>query len=375
MRRRATAHELLILAILVSLPSTTGHVWGQQAVTLEHIEKAWKEREERIRTAHFEWTESRTYGKGTMTGMAAKAKRSAVPAPYPPEDVIYTLRQQVSMDERRTRYVVDGYRFSGDEGEFTPGTYWSVFDGIASGMYFGEATDRPTSNTNHRLGFITKIDRTENIHTRALWPVLVAYRPLLVTEHLLSPGQWRLTGEEGIIEGRTCVLLRKSLRRIEAIWWLDPNRDCTVLRCQSAVDGSVCSTLDISYKQDSVHGYVPSRWSSTDLIASNMSFDTAATGNVTMFKLNAPIDDMVFTIQFPVDTWVEDGLAGTKYIIRENGEKRTITAEELGAVLFIRTYFIPRVEKRRPLRRALVECVRFLLSVVLSLSRVSFVVG
>jgi hypothetical protein len=323
------------LSLAIVTLAFTVHALAEEAITMTQIADVWSSKKEQFRTIEFEWTESRTYGKGTMTGMGMKAaSRSAIgnrttSDPYPPEDVTYTLRHKVLIDGPRIRYEVDGYLFSGNEGEFVPSTYWSVYDGTASGMYFGEATDRPITVMNHRTGFITKIQRTEEIHNGALWPILLAYRPSDIAQHVLPDAEWRLTGEEGNVDGKKCILLRKTMQRLEKVCWLDTTRDCAVLRFQSTVDGSVHFTLDISYEDDRVHGPVPAKWSSTKLVASNLTFDQSASSSATSFSINSPIDPEVFLIAFPKDTWVEDGVTSTKYIVRDAGERREITVEEL----------------------------------------------
>src|SRR5437899_6222614 len=91
--------------IICLLAIFAGNARAQTEITLQGISRVWKARQDRVRTARFVWTESRTYAKGSLPSMKRPEPGQTKPKPVPPEDVTNELHLELSVDGDMMRFA------------------------------------------------------------------------------------------------------------------------------------------------------------------------------------------------------------------------------------------------------------------------------
>jgi hypothetical protein len=94
----------------------------------------------------------------------------------------------------------------------------------------------------------------------------------------------------------------------------------------------VIRQTDVAYASDPEFGLVPKGWKTVENFH-NGEFDRSLEATVVTAKVNHPVADDRFVLDFPVNTLVTDGihLEGTRpqrYIVRPNGGKRLVLEAE-----------------------------------------------
>ncbi|REK12452.1 MAG: hypothetical protein DWQ37_12005 [Planctomycetota bacterium] len=91
--------------------------------------------------------------------------------------------------------------------------------------------------------------------------------------------------------------------------------------------GITITDIVVEYKEDAHVGWIPSSWQSTFGLASYLPAQSNQV-EVTNYALNEDVPQDDFALEFPAATWVNDGIKGESYVIRNNGSHRVIKPGE-----------------------------------------------
>ena len=82
-------------------------------------------------------------------------------------------------------------------------------------------------------------------------PVMTVYRPFDPLMGYFDRAKLRLTTEQGIVDGRSCIVVRQTDERgYERVVWADPGRGFIPLRDFSGPRGQITIQFDVSYSKD-----------------------------------------------------------------------------------------------------------------------------
>jgi hypothetical protein len=273
--------------------------------SLDDVVRAWKRREERIRSGRFAWTETRTVVKGAWVDPQDSKKV------VPPRDLTWTIKTEWTWEGPRMRTTRKGSRWDHEKEEFLPYDYVSVWDGTIN-KSFDPFRDQ-------KVGIIGS--GPLDLGLRDYFPMRMAYRPFIG----FQPGRFTKSRESGDRDGRPHIIVEDTSGEQ---YWLDPARDFTVARYLLFQDRLPLVRMDISYRQDESGEWVPIAWTDVGLSREGR-IEESSKNEVSDYALNVTVEPETFALDFPVGTWVEDNVANTRYIVRENGSTRPITEEEM----------------------------------------------
>jgi hypothetical protein len=156
---------------------------------------------------------------------------------------------------------------------------------------------------------------------RAVRPIMMVYRAQV--DGVFGTGGFVLTGEKSIAGEHVLRLLKCG----ENLIWVDTERDFLPTRFRRIVRGVVRQAIDFEYAYDARHGWVLSAW--TD-VYEDRTGNPAESRNIRVksCKINSPIDDTTFGVEFEPGTWVNDLAADRTYILREGGARRIVRPGE-----------------------------------------------
>lgn len=316
---------VLRMVICQSLAGSTLVAVGQSRLTAQQILRVWKQRQDRVKTLKFQWVQTER-----QTGLV-------MGDPSHPEGVAHEVAMEVSIDGGMVRHSARGPKFSPDHNAFFPTWSLNVYDGDINKQFYGYADANDARL--YPLGFVTE-KSIGNLQsgTPSLRPIVMNYRnlhPAFMKMHgwIDDPADYVLSSKTGFVDGHECVVLERSNRskRPPSSYWVDPARDCIVLRRVFGESSKPSMQLDVTYARDPAYGWVPSAWKfvAMDAPTGKLLFETVA--KVLRYEFNEPIPRSEFRFDFPVGTRVNDQNARQSYIVREGGEKRVITRGELRA--------------------------------------------
>jgi hypothetical protein len=232
------------------------------------------------------------------------------------------------------RHSARGPKFFPDHNQFFSTWYLNVYDGDVNKQFYGYGDAKDERPCPH--GFVTE-KSIGNLHSDSpsLRAVVMNYRimhPAFMKRHgwIDNPADCVLSGKSGLIDGHPCVILERS-KRPPSSYWVDPARDCIVLRRVFGEASKPSMQIDVTYSLDAVYGWTPASWKhvSTDTQTGKLMFETVAT--VRKYEFNTVIPRSEFRFDFPAGTRVNDQDARQSYIVREGGDNRLITPGELRA--------------------------------------------
>lgn len=300
---------------------------SEEPVTAEQIFRVWQNRQDKIKTATFEWTNQRTTAAGTMN---FPGQGPAALKPLPETDVTNVIKCIVRFDDKRMYYSTEGPLWVPAEGRFIPRLYVSSFDGNQAKAFYGRSAEK-----HHPLGFVSEDQENQDASGLKVYPILMAYRPLNPDLGAFKVSEWHVRDTNAIADGQACIVLEKaSDRRKEAIW-VDPKREFSVVRQETHVGGKPADQLTVSYAQDPVWHWVPKTWNVTVIDPRTGKVVRAAVARVTKYDFNRDYSPQDFDFEFPVGTYLTDYRDHStdyrdhsEYIVLANGGRRLITAAE-----------------------------------------------
>lgn len=325
---------LVLAAAWASIPGD-GSAQGQGAVTIETIVKAWKEREEQVRSARFVWTEKETITRGFVTKlvgslpMSERRLRDMGISPgsvVPPEDTTYDVPSSLCLDGSKISYSRDAQQWSAKERAFVVQPSLAVFDGALGKTLASKGTTyMPFPQAQIRSG-------PPPVSTLSLSPLITAFRPFHNKLRIVDIQSMILTSRRATIMGRPCMELEQrsgsSVQRI----WVDPSRNYN-LACYIVMDNErMRSKVDVEYRKGDGGRWLPEKWD-VQMLDLGGKLETAARGKLTKHEINVSVDPGEFDIEFPPGTRVHDvrnPKSPVDYIVKEGTKKRMILPEERG---------------------------------------------
>lgn len=200
-------------------------------------------------------------------------------------------------------------------------------------------------------GWIRKEDDTHFYNHAVLMPLAVGFRMLeWMAADCPELSSDQVSVRPGTLNGKACVIASWTFQRkpgpvictsgdckppspstyVREVY-LDPTREMVPLRVTATIDGSRIIGArhiqwDLQYSVDAV-GFVLTGWKCVSTNAEGHIIKDR-TAKVSLWKVNPNIDDSRFDIQFPVGAYIEDKVTGENYILRENSQKRLVTAKD-----------------------------------------------
>ncbi len=328
-RSRLTRYPgLVALALLSSawISSPDGESLAHAGPTVQNIIDAWRARQASVHTFKFEWSDSRTTAAYTNMGRPGTSAKGEL---FPATDTTHRVSVALSIDGGMLRYSTRGPKWSADQEQFLPIWYLNVFDGAVSKAFFGYAAGE--DDRFFPRGFVhEKEKRIVDSGNPYLVPLLVTYRPFHPDMGKLDLAGYGISAKQGTIGGRNCVILEPPAASVwSESYWIDCQHGFVVLRVVRAVKKSPVMQFDISYIEDPLHGWVPSAWKYAARQQGSGRLLRQSLAKVTKYEINYAIPRSQFQFEFPPATRVTDRNTGEYYIVREGGNKRLITMDEV----------------------------------------------
>lgn len=331
------AHQLRVsaIAVLVALGWQSGLVHAQDAKpTTEQILRAWKARQDKAVTAHFEMSVESTIPKGSSTlrvqaaGFAPKA--AAGGEVEPPQDTIVKGTSSLSLSGSKMRYSYDVPQWDRGHNELHEVHYADTFDGR---LFKSLRNPSEPNKANYPAGHVEKAEGTHSVTQLAIIPLIWALRG----DHkqfFHNLAQFDVTGRKVAISDQSCLELVRRTQpggNKREVMYVDPMRDYVVARMAIMVEDKPTMQVDVAYSPDKAVGWIPHSWEYTIRLSSNNSLLEAQRRTVTSYEIGGPIDDSEFDLQFPPGTRVMDRSEGgnVQYVIREDSSKGRVIPSAL----------------------------------------------
>lgn len=266
------------------------------SVSVESIAEAWRNRQQAVKSFHFEWDE-----KYTLTADAASAlsKGRSNEGAETHETSFF-----VTMDGDKLRYFQDSVSGSpkgmvrqkkdvSSVGE----VYKHLFHANDVRKAQGEIQQ---SGANH-----------SHVDDPTLLPLAMTVRPFskLVTVFDNLTTRFEIDPEEQtLVNGRECLRLSESPTdgsRERTSLWVDPERDFVITRRTVEFDGHPIVQFDLTEFQQVGDVWIPVGWTINFLKPDGSTF-ISRVGNVTDYEINQAIDESAFELEFPEGIYVYD---------------------------------------------------------------------
>jgi hypothetical protein len=297
---------------------------------LAAVIRAWNDRQNRVQSFHFSWSGKHFASKERAEGFRSDHSRRVSPkgdtiVNKEPSDVSFDIQMDFSLDEKKGRFRTDYQAKATEEFQAVPQTSVVIHDGQIGKTFFPKS-----SGTPFPLAAIS--NNSPLLHTcdlRSL-PISLAYRPFDgVIAGVFDRAKLTLTTEEGVVEGRDCIILRENDGESDTVKtvWVDPARDFIPVRYLTSRNGHTDTQVEVSYVKDASLGWVPNAWTIRWLNEQGGTNESWSATKVT-YEINTPIPDSTFDVSYPVGTWVNNCVTDERYLLLENGKKRPILPGE-----------------------------------------------
>lgn len=286
--------------------------------TVSKLKGAWLARQTRIHSGKFTCVREAVYTKGSLTGPAASAKGITNPR----EDLrVEDESSVIAFDGNKVRYECNKKtNWARPDQALSPITTISTFNG-EDGRFF-----MPSNSRGRPEGGIKKAHNDAQLVT--VYPAIMPFRTT-------TSAYWPFaTGEiverlKSVVDGKVCHVVSFTTKspNMELLAYVDPEIDYSISRVTMLLKGSVRTNIDIHYKLDSVHGWIPSKWE----IVQNVHEGTRMYNvKVKDYQLNCSFPKNYFDFEFPPGTVVEDDRCSPPrmYLVRNDGGERTISGNE-----------------------------------------------
>jgi hypothetical protein len=322
-------HTLVIGVVLLGALPVAAQETEEQLRA--RILKAWKDRQDKVKSARFVWKEVRTDAKGFLSCMQPPilpdGKKPWDGKILPPVDVTYETEVEVAFKEGEyLRYAYTAQLWSPETNKLKK---------LPTTIVWNNKEHRSVATrleSDYPTGTIDGVNRTSEAKNPKLRPVLHHLRG---AESRLRPydiEQFEVIPQQTIVRSRPCVELRKETRYENEITryqlWLDKERDYVLVRELITANEAVLIKLDIDYQPNPTVNWLPHSWSYTSMhpVEKGQPLNLA---KATMIDsaLNESLDDTLFTIDYPVGTSVGDNRTGTTYIVKESGMRPLVGQE------------------------------------------------
>jgi hypothetical protein len=260
------------------------------------IAALWKERQEKVKTAKFEF--SRTYfsPKGGLNKRSPsiiiewEKSPDFVDGPIPSKDLRMTSESRLLLDGAKVRHDYSSEQCNFKKRDYYHKKEWNAFDGthfrVITGIPAGEegSVSKASYYPEANIGGISVLFTSVRGATNG-----VSFRPQRLTS----------TGRQAAIDGVECLEYEAYKTPTQSITaWLAPSQGWHVLRVIDNVPTSgVMNKTEVRYKADPTVGWLPATWEYTHIVKGEVLLQTSF--KLTSYKLNEPIDAGEFVLTFP----------------------------------------------------------------------------
>ncbi|WP_339910974.1 hypothetical protein [Symmachiella dynata] len=285
------------------------------ALTHEKILKVWEEREQRVKSARFEWTEIRLITDDLLMPGESRVE---------PDVPQYSVKSSLSLKENQIRHTFrkEIWQVDAPRGE---NSFVSVSNGETAKVYLppGYVTEYPRGHASQQVG-------SDEVNSTYLKPFLWCYRPSMSSVLVAPLEKFDITQERAAYQDRDCVVLRyQPTPTTKFELWLDPSRDFVIVRQQFIRDGLVANQLDVEYLPvDETRVWLPQEWRFAMLDKKGKSL-LSMNGTLTRAEINPTLPDADFEFEFPPGTWVHEDKAH-EHIVMADGKQRAVALGERG---------------------------------------------
>jgi hypothetical protein len=303
--------------------------------TAEDVLKVWQAREEKVKTARFEWDKRQVIPKNfyrqELGGLIGGE------GPQPPSDLMLNGGCRLSIGYGVMRYEYDGEGWSIKHSVVRPSNTLSSFDGkIYKRIHVKNLADDYPDAVIKSTGKNTSTEFND-LAIRPLWLTVrgaqsvAQHFPLLLHE----PADRMVT-----INGRPCLEFVADSRQVSvrSQMYFDVERDYQLTRRIETTNDVVTLKLDVTYAPHPEMGWLPDKW---EYVVKDRRgrLGISVACKLTSAEINPVLPEGEFDAQFPPWTRVTD-LTGEKevqYVVRDDGAKgreivqdgRNITYEQL----------------------------------------------
>ena len=329
------AWSLWHVCLLATLKGEEVGIPSDADLNIAKVVNFWQVREKKVQTFKFRWEEQQTFTTGALMDPSWPIGKNPNKLTLPSRDEAFPAKFELVVAGDKVRYSHTGVAIGFKKGIIPNQLNQSVFNGKEAKSYY-----EPIA-AEYGTGFISDDKTNPDVKTVSLEPILRNLRPFhpsmgfATFASMLDPSVFRLQSQHALVRGRSCLILERRPTPPDPYterFYLDPDRDCVIIRSNLLLAGKLVYELDITeLKQDIV--WVPVEWKSHRYDRDGR-LESSITANVTDFSINKDIPDEEFNIEFPPGTWVKVRKGGKiveQFIQREGGQKRLITPEEEGA--------------------------------------------
>jgi hypothetical protein len=323
------------LLILVAFGLASNKAWSAGAEwTLADIERAWQERQDKVWSGDFRWSETRV-------------SRMPDPAQFPPDPFGTGRAPQGKLQtfehtyERRLVFSTNGrYRQEDDE------PFWSKFEdrftALGGVTVTNEAEARSISDPLNPKGFVKHgvvMSASEGAGLiRSVivnGPILHHFQPLQYPKPLLAGCV--VVDQSATIDGVSCVVVRgaeSDANRPVYTYWLDPQGGFCILRRTREQGGILYHQLDVTYKSDVQFGPVPGSWKMVSY-RHDGSLEMSRNATVIEYTLNRNFPNRLFEIEYPKGALIvnqdesRDSSGEVNYVALDGGRLQRVSRQLL----------------------------------------------
>lgn len=301
-------------------------------VDVAGILKVWRQRQDSTRSIEFEWTDRKSVPKGHYSKQEALAfpelREKLSKEHNPPEDLVFDRPVKLLLDGERLRYSYENKAWRSKEKRYVLSPHTSTFDGETSVIYNEAGVNPfPTGVINAE-----KWNADSGIYHQR--PLLMTFRAFNSRMSRIDTEQLRMLDQRALVQGRNCRILEQIKGRSDnrVLYYVDPERDCTILRFTEERGGRLECQIDISYIRDEQFGWIPNSWSLVWERLKEAGPETIR-ATVNRYAINPVLDIERFRVEFPPGTWVTDGRTtpSSMHLVKEDGKSRPIPRSEASA--------------------------------------------
>ena len=256
------------------------------------IEKAWKAKQDRIKTARLVWKCEETRPRLDETGLPSTEKQQAE---------LFIDRGKISLRRKVSEPLQTRI------GAMPIKEQKVVFDG------------KQASELIEVMGHLKGSGQSGTIYATATFPaknnlicipVLLGLRPMDPHGGNIDMKKSTLHASRKSIGAKSCLVLDVHEKGTSLVYryWIDPDTDFSILRFQNVLEGNLKDTdlitVDISYSKVNKE-WLPAEWKYT---CYNLDAKKICSGKsvLTKHKVNVSVDPRVFTLVFPQNVPVYD---------------------------------------------------------------------
>lgn len=306
------------LALLITATAAADIAKGE--VTIEQIERAWRDREARLTAGRISWVDRTHEFPGRKLG-APPADPAAEPA-TPAESDRRERTAEFVWSGDKTRYEFRGWIYSEIDSAFHPTRHASV-----AGGPHGSRHSFDTEGEGYVSGTIFTGDEMSDRGFVDLEPILLWARPLAACGSDIDLSEARIVDQDRREGDRAYVVIaRPRGDRIDE-WTVDPERDFTVRRYEVRQGDRPVVLTEIDYAPHEVARWVPDKWRARFWPGRRLASDTI--GTFTAYSGAESVGADAFDLPFPEGAWVNDQGRDVSYIVLPGGSERIVTSDEL----------------------------------------------